>query len=80
MKPSLLLPLLLAFTASASEFTGKVVSVYDGDTITVLRGKERVRLRISALSPPPHQPLSRRGGRCRVARGVGWRALKILFQ
>ena len=42
MKPALLLPLLLAFTASAFEFTGKVVGVYDGDTITVLLGKERV--------------------------------------
>ena len=31
MKPALLLPLLLAFTASASEFTGKVVEVRDGD-------------------------------------------------
>ena len=44
-----------------------MVSVYDGDTITVLHGKEQVRLRISALSPPPHQTLSRRGGRRRVA-------------
>ena len=36
MKPTLLLPFLLAFTASAFEFTGKVVGVTDGDTITVL--------------------------------------------
>jgi endonuclease YncB( thermonuclease family) len=33
MKPALLL--LLAFTVSAFEFTGKVVGVTDGDTITV---------------------------------------------
>jgi endonuclease YncB( thermonuclease family) len=42
MKPALLLPLLLGFTASASEFTGKVVGVYDGDTITVLRGNNHL--------------------------------------
>ena len=41
MKPILtILTLLFAFTASAFEFTGKVVSVADGDTITVLYGKK----------------------------------------
>ena len=43
MKSALLLPFLLAFTASAFEFTGKVVGVTDGDTITVLfEGKNQV--------------------------------------
>ena len=36
MKPTILLTLLLTLTASAFEFTGKVVGVTDGDTITVL--------------------------------------------
>ena len=36
MKQFLLFTLLLAFTASAFEFTGKVVGVTDGDTITGL--------------------------------------------
>jgi len=62
MKHALLLPLLLAFTASASEFTGKVVAVYDGDTITVLRGKERVRVRISAVDCPEVRAYFGKGG------------------
>jgi endonuclease YncB( thermonuclease family) len=36
VNPALLLALLLTLTASAFEFTGKVVGVTDGDTITVL--------------------------------------------
>ena len=63
MKPALLLiPFLLAFTASAFEFTGKVVGVYDGDTITVLRGKERVRVRISAVDCPEVRAYFGKGG------------------
>ena len=61
-----LLPVLLllafAFTASAFEFTGKVVGVYDGDTITVLRGKERVRVRISAVDCPEVRAYFGKGG------------------
>ena len=60
MKPALLLTLLLTFTASAFEFTGKVVGVYDGDTITVLRGKERVR--ISAVDCPEVRAYFGKGG------------------
>jgi len=62
MKHTILLTLLLAFTASAFEFTGKVVGVYDGDTITVLRGKERVRVRISAVDCPEVRAYFGKGG------------------
>ena len=33
-------------------FKGKVVGVADGDTITVLRGKEQVRIRLNAVDTP----------------------------
>ena len=41
MNPTILLTLLLTFTASAFEFTGKVVKMWNGDTITVLREGKR---------------------------------------
>ena len=44
--------LLLAFTASAFEFTGKVVSVADGDTITVLYGKKEYKIRFLHIDCP----------------------------
>ena len=62
MKPALLLTLLLTFTASAFEFMGKVVGVYDGDTITVLLGKERVSVRISAVDCPEVRAYFGKGG------------------
>ena len=53
MKPILtILTLLLAFTASAFEFTGKVVSVADGDTITVLYGKKEYKIRFQHIDCP----------------------------
>jgi endonuclease YncB( thermonuclease family) len=35
-----------------ADFTGKVVAVADGDTITVLRGKEQVKIRIAGIDAP----------------------------
>ena len=53
MKPFLtILTLLFAFTASAFEFTGKVVSVADGDTITVLYGKKEYKIRFLHIDCP----------------------------
>ena len=53
MKPFLtILTLLFAFTASAFEFTGKVVSVADGDTITVLYGKKEYKIRFQHIDCP----------------------------
>ena len=47
----------------AFEFTGKVVSVHDGDTITVLLGKERVSVRISSADCPEVRAYFGKGGR-----------------
>ena len=53
MKPILtILTLLLAFTASAFEFAGKVVGVADGDTITVLYGKKEYKIRFQHIDCP----------------------------
>jgi len=54
MKPTLtILTLLLAFTASAFEFSGKVVAVADGDTITVLyKGKQQYKVRLQHIDCP----------------------------
>ena len=48
MKPILLL-LLATLTAQAATFSGKVVGVSDGDTITVLhQGNKQYRVRLQA--------------------------------
>lgn len=47
----LLALLLLSFNAHA-DFTGKVVAVADGDTITVLRDKEQVKIRLAGIDAP----------------------------
>mgnify|MGYP001131835056 FL=1 len=45
--------LLLALTAQAFEFTGKVVGVTDGDTLTVLyQGKKQYKIRLQHIDCP----------------------------
>jgi len=45
--------LLIAVCATAAEpFTGKVVRVKDGDTVVVLRGQERVDVRLEGIDAP----------------------------
>lgn len=48
----LLLLLLLFPCFVKADFTGKVVGVSDGDTITVLRGHEQVKIRLSDIDAP----------------------------
>lgn len=44
-----------------ADFTGKVVAVADGDTITVLRGQEQVKVRLSGIDAPERkQPYGER--------------------
>lgn len=42
----------LASLAARADFTGKVVAVADGDTITVLRDKEQVKIRLVEIDAP----------------------------
>jgi endonuclease YncB( thermonuclease family) len=53
-KRFLFLLLLLATTTVAGQdfLTGKVIRVADGDTITILRGKEQVRIRLAEIDAP----------------------------
>ena len=45
-----------------ADFTGKVVSVTDGDTVTVLRGEEQVKVRFDGVDAPERkQPFGTRG-------------------
>lgn len=65
---SLLLPLLVVLAAAlpwgpayAAALQGRVVAVADGDTLTVLAGRERVRVRLSYIDAPERgQPFGRR--------------------
>ena len=52
MKTILTLFCLLALQVAAFEFTGKVVSVADGDTITVLYGKKQYKIRFQHIDCP----------------------------
>ena len=53
MNPTILLTLLLTLTASAFAFTGKVVGVTDGDTITVLyQGNKQYKVRLQHIDCP----------------------------
>ena len=53
--------LLLASGNALADFNGKVVKVADGDTVTVLRGKQQVRVRLASIdAPEKKQPFGTR--------------------
>jgi endonuclease YncB( thermonuclease family) len=54
--------LALAVSSSAwADFTGKVVGVADGDSITVLRDREQVKVRLVDIDAPERaQPFGNR--------------------
>jgi endonuclease YncB( thermonuclease family) len=59
--------ILLAVPALA-DFTGKVVAVADGDTITVLRGTDQVKVRFDGIdAPEKKQPLGTKARRFTAA-------------
>ncbi len=43
---------LLALSAPPGSLTGKVISIADGDTLTVLVGKESIRIRLEGIDAP----------------------------
>lgn len=49
---AILLHLLLASAAVAADFSGKVVSVLDGDIIEVLRHQHPERIRLNGIDCP----------------------------
>ena len=48
---AVLLASLIAFSP-VDDFQGKVVSIADGDTVTVLRGTEQVKVRLDGIDAP----------------------------
>jgi len=55
----------LAAPAFAEVFSGRVVSIADGDTLTVLRGRKQVKIRLAEIDAPERkQPF---GTRARAA-------------
>lgn len=44
--------MLVVNTAWAETITGKVVAVADGDTLTVLNGREEIKVRLNAIDAP----------------------------
>ncbi|MFO1281180.1 MAG: thermonuclease family protein [Burkholderiales bacterium] len=63
----------LALSApSLADFSGKVVDVADGDTLTVLAGTRSVRIRLWGIDAPEHgQPWSRRARAALRDRALG---------
>jgi endonuclease YncB( thermonuclease family) len=60
----LLAAILASLQASAATLTGKVVKVADGDTITILVGKQQHRIRLQGIDAPERkQPFGRASGR-----------------
>lgn len=49
---ALLLCCLVVLPARAEEFDGKVIAVMDGDTVLVLRGEQRIKVRLANIDAP----------------------------
>jgi micrococcal nuclease len=47
-----LLVIIATILILCGQFTGRVLSVYDGDTITVLRGLDKVKVRMEGIDAP----------------------------
>ena len=62
---ALLVSVALSIASSAcADFTGKVVGVADGDSITVLRGRDQVSVRLVDIDAPEHgQPFGNQSRR-----------------
>ena len=53
LRPVVIAAIALGLSLPAhADFTGKVIGVSDGDTITVLRGKEQVKIRLAGIDAP----------------------------
>lgn len=58
---ALLLPLLLSVAPAVADVQGRVVSVHDGDTLTVLVERRQVRVRLTDIDAPElRQPFGTR--------------------
>ena len=72
--------LLFAFTVHAEEFSGRVVGVADGDTITVLVGVEPRRVRLAGIDAPERgQPFGQRAKQA-LSRLVFGRTVRVVVR
>lgn len=75
----LLLFAVLLQPAAAQEITGRVVSVVDGDTLTLLHGREPVTIRLTEIDGPERgQPFGRRSTQSLRALCAGQTARVVL--
>ena len=72
--------LLFAFSVHAEEFSGRVVGVADGDTITVLVGVEPRRVRLAGIDAPERgQPFGQRAKQA-LSRLVFGRTVRVVVR
>lgn len=70
----------IAVSHACADFTGEVVGVTDGDTVTVLRDREQVKVRLAEIDAPEKaQPFGQRS-RQSLAALVFWRNVLVVEQ
>jgi endonuclease YncB( thermonuclease family) len=75
IRAALTVALLLPLACAAVEFTGKVVAIADGDTLTLLVDKTQHRIRIDGIDAPERtQPYSQKAGRALAVLAAGKQA------
>jgi micrococcal nuclease len=68
---------LLAAAPPATTLTGEVVSIADGDTLTLLVGKTQVKVRLDGIDTPERaQPFGRKAGQA-LAKKVFGKAVQV---
>ena len=71
--------LVLALNSDASELTGKVVSVSDGDTLRVLADDQQIKIRLGGIDAPERdQPFGQASKRY-LAEAVAGQTLVVEF-
>ena len=72
--------LVLALSTEASELTGKVVSVSDGDTLRVLVDDQQIKIRLGGIdAPESDQPFGQASKRY-LAEAVAGQTVVVIFE
>ena len=78
MKFLILVIALLASIPASADFTGMVIKVADGDTITVMRGKQKVRVRLAEIDAPEKNQVFGNVSHKSLSGLVGGKAVRIV--